>query len=421
MFDYDKWQEILITIRRNKLRTILTMFGVFWGILMLMLLVGSGQGLANGMNREFAHWGFNSVYLWSNTTTKAYEGMTPGREIQFTDEDTKAIKHKFEEVEYLAPKIQLGGFRGNQIVKHKNKVGDFHVMGEVPDLRNFVSIKIVAGRFINDLDLLERRKVAVVGENVIKILFKKGEEYIGKSLTVNGIHFTIVGRLKTDAPYEFWTERDRNSIMIPFTTFQQTFNQRNRVGWYAMGVNPSAHGDELGDDIKSMLMKRHKVHPEDLAAFGYWNSHKEFLKVQGLSKGMRVFIWFVSLCTLLAGVIGVSNIMIIVVNERTKEIGIRKSMGASPISIVSLIMQESVFLTTVAGYIGLLLGIAMIEILRKVLGGIGDNMSLISRPEINLQAAGLALLVIIIGGVIAGILPARKAALISPMEAIRYK
>ncbi len=421
MFNYDKWQEILITIRRNKLRTILTMFGVFWGILMLMLLVGSGQGLANGMNREFAHWGFNSVYLWSNTTTKAYQGMTPGREIQFTDEDTKAIKQNFKDVEYLAPKIQLGGFRGNQTVKHKNKVGEFHVMGEDPDLRNIISIAIVEGRFINDLDLLEKRKVAVVGENIIKILFKKGENVIGKSITVNGIHFTIVGRLKTEAPYEFWTERDRNSIMIPFTTFQQTFNKGNRVGWYAMGINPSVYGDEMGDNIRSMLMRRHKVHPEDLAAFGYFNSHKEFLKVQGLSKGMRVFIWFVSLCTLLAGVIGVSNIMIIVVNERTKEIGIRKSIGATPYSIVSLIMQESVFLTSIAGYIGLLLGIAMIEILRKILAVVGDNMSLISRPEINLQAAAIALLVIIMGGVLAGILPARKAALISPMEAIRYK
>ena len=168
---------------------------------MLMLLVGSGQGLANGMNREFAHWGFNSVYLWSNTTTKAYQGMTPGREIQFTDEDTKAIKQNFKDVEYLAPKIQLGGFRGNQTVKHKNKVGEFHVMGEDPDLRNIISIAIVEGRFINDLDLLEKRKVAVVGENIIKILFKKGDNFICKSITVNWIHFTIVGRLKTEAPY----------------------------------------------------------------------------------------------------------------------------------------------------------------------------------------------------------------------------
>ena len=188
-----------------------------------------------------------------------------------------------------------------------------------------------------------------------------------------------------------------------------------------MRISPSVYGDEMGDNIRSMLMRRHKVHPEDLAAFGYFNSHKEFLKVQGLSKGMRVFIWFVSLCTLLAEVIGVSNIMIIVVNERTKEIGIRKSIGAKPYSIVSLIMQESVFLTSIAGYIGLLLGIAMIEILRKILAVVGDNMSLISRPEINLQAAAIALLVIIMGGVLAGILPARKAALISPMEAIRYK
>ena len=424
MFDYDKWQEILSTIRNNKLRTALTMFGVFWGILMLMLLLGSGQGLANGMTRDFERVGTNTVIVWGNRTTKPYQGMLAGRAVQFTNEDTIAIRRNIDEIEHISPIIQLGGWsgiQGNTSVTRKNKKGRFVVKGDYPDLRNIMNIEIINGRFINDLDIKEKRKVAVIGENIQKILFKKSENIIGETININGVNFNIIGFHKTMGANDFWSERDRNTVYTPFTTIQHAFNYRNTLGWYAFGAKRNINSNDLEKKIRALLMKRHMVHPEDKAALGSYNSQKDYDQVQGLLKGIRVFVWFVGLCTLLAGVIGVSNIMMIIVNERTKEIGIRKSMGATPFSIVSLIMQESVFLTTIAGYVGLLLGIALIELLRKILGTMGEQMSLISRPEINLQVAALAMLVIIIGGVFAGILPARKAASISPMEAIRYK
>lgn len=424
MFDYDKWQEILSTIRHNKLRTALTMFGVFWGILMLMLLLGSGQGLSNGMTRDFERVGTNTVMVWGGRTTKPYNGLLAGRSVQFTNDDTIAIKKSVDAIEYISPQIQLGGWSGrlgNTKVTRNNRKGRFIVKGDYPDIRNIMNVDIKNGRFINEIDIKDKRKVAVVGDNIIKSLFRNGENIIGKKIYINGVSFTIVGHHKTLAANGFWSERDNNTIYTPFSTIQQAFNYRNNVGWYAFGAKPKINSNDLEKNIRALLMRRHQIHPQDEAAVGSFNSQEEYEKVQGLLKGIHVFVWFVGLCTLLAGVIGVSNIMMIVVNERTKEIGIRKSMGATPFNIVSLIMQESVFLTGIAGYIGLLLGIALIELMQKVLEALSQNMGLLSRPEINLQAAALALLVIIIGGVFAGILPARKAALISPMEAIRYK
>ncbi len=424
MFDYDKWQEILSTIRKNKLRTSLTIFGVFWGILMLILLLGSGQGLSNGMTRDFDRVGINTVGVWAEMTTKPYEGLLAGRTVQFTNEDTVALKRNIDAIEHISPQIQLGGWSGRQgptSVTRNSKKGNFIIKGDNPEIRNIVNIQIKKGRFINDIDIKNKRKVAVVGDNIIKLLFKKGENIIGETINITGVSFTIVGNHKTLAANGFWTERDNNTIYTPFSTIQQAFNYRNRVEWYMFGVRPNENSRELEGKIRAFLMKRHYIHPEDNAALGSFNSQDEYNQVQGLLKGIRVFVWFVGLCTLLAGVIGVSNIMMIVVNERTKEIGIRKSMGATPFNIVSLIMQEAVFLTAIAGYLGLLLGIALIELLRIAMRNMGEHMSLISRPEVNLQAAGFALMIIIFGGLIAGILPAQKAASISPMEAIRYK
>ena len=410
-------------MRHNKLRTALTMFGVFWGILMLMLLLGSGQGLSNGMTHEFERFGTNTVVVWGQRTTKPFDGLLAGRSVQFTNEDTIAIKRNIDAIENVSPQIQLGGWSGrlgNTNVTRYTKTGRFIIKGDVPDVRNIMNIEIMNGRFINEIDIKEKRKVAVIGDNIIKILFKKGENFMGETININGVSFIIVGHHKTVANM-FWTDRDNNTIYTPFSTLQQAFNYRNSVGWYAFGAKPNTNSNDVEKDLRGFFMRRHQIHPQDDAALGSFNSQKDFEQVQGLLQGIHVFVWFVGLCTLLAGVIGVSNIMMIVVNERTKEIGIRKSMGATPFNIVSLIMQESVFLTAIAGYIGLLLGIVLIELLRKVMETMGKNMGLISHPEINLQTAGLALLVIVIGGVIAGVLPARKAALISPMEAIRYK
>jgi putative ABC transport system permease protein len=418
VFDIDKWQEIAHTIRRNKLRTFLTMFGVFWGIFMLLLLLGSGAGLENGVKKEFSKWATNSFFVWSGRTTMPYKGLKPGRWLHYTLQDWKAVKERAQYVEIVVPRNRLGGWQGTFSVTRKSKSGGFTVSGDHPEFARIKTIPIEDGRWLNALDMKEKRKVAVIGWQVVEELFEKGEEPIGDYVKLSGVYFKVVGITRSiETGNE--ADQDNRSIYTPFTTFQQAFNFGNEVGSFAAisaeGI-PAAWAEA---EMKQILGRQQRVHPEDLAAIQSANVEEQYNKVNSLFIGIRIFMWVVGIGTLAAGMIGVSNIMLIIVKERTKEIGIRKAIGATPWSIVSLILQESVVLTIAAGYMGLLIGLGLIEMIGSWMESSGASTGMFSRPAVDLSVAIASLGILIIGGILAGWLPAQKAVSVSPIEAIR--
>lgn len=413
MFDLDKWQEIFITIRKNKLRTFLTVFGIGWGIFMIVILLGAGKGLQNGIERDFSAWATNSGFFWSRRTTISYGGFQPGRSVRFTNKDTDMLRKNIAGLQYLAPRNQLSGFNGGDNVYYNNKTGNFSVYGDYPGYIAIQRLKISDGRFINNKDISDERKVAVIGRNVQEVLFEE-DEPIGKYLKINGVNFQVVGVFDSRRTGE-QADRDTQTIYTPFTTFQTAFNYGNNVGWYAYSVKDGYNVSDVEEEILSTLRAEHSISPLDLDAIGSNNLEEEFKEISGLFQGINIFTWFVGISTLLAGVIGVSNIMLIIVKERTKEIGIRKALGATPYSIISLIIQESIFLTTIGGYVALVVGVLIIEGIAQVVPPDG----FMGPPEVDIKVAAGALGLLIIGGALAGIMPARKAANVSPIEAIR--
>ena len=415
MFDYDKWQEIFGTIRKNKLRTFLTIVGIAWGIFMIISLVGLGNGFQKGVTKGFGNWATNSGFMWGQRTTISYGGFQPGRNVSFDNSDTELLRSRVKEIRYLAPRNQLGGWRGGNNVTRGDKSGAFTVIGDYPDFNKINIQTIKQGRFINRKDIEDNRKVAVIGQNVYNLLFDKDEDPIGQFVTINKVNFQVVGYIKPVR--NDGNERDLNTIHVPFSTFQKSFGFGDRVGWYAFSAYDQYNVAETQAKMLQMLRKKNSIHPLDEDAIGYENLQEEFEEINGLFRGLNLFTWFVGLSTLFAGIIGVSNIMLIIVKERTKEIGIRKSLGATPYSIVSLIVQESVFLTMVGGYLALIFGLLILDILSKAL----PEDFIILNPNVSPAVAVGSLLLLIVGGMIAGIMPARKAAAISPIEAIRQE
>jgi putative ABC transport system permease protein len=416
MFDSDSWQEIFATIKKNKLRTALTCFGVFWGIFMLVVMIGSGNGLSNGILKDFAGTATNSFFCWAQKTSKPYKGMKPGRNFNFNNDDTKALK-QLPELAVVAPMNQLGNYEGTNNVVRGLKNGGFEVSGVYPELRKIEATNIKAGRFLNQNDIDDKRKVAVIGKRVQEILFEKNENPIGEYIRVQGVYFRVVGVTEPASGGERGREAGEK-VQIPFTTFQQAFNYGDIVGWYAIMASKGVPATKAEDMALALLRERHKVAPDDAIAIGHWNMEKEFNKLNGLFAGISGLVWIVGTGTLLAGIIGVSNIMLIVVKERTKEIGIRRAIGAPPGHIVRQLILESVFLTTIAGYVGLILSIALMEGVSSMLAS--DDSSMFTNPTIDLNVALTALAILIGAGALAGLIPARKAIAIPPVEALRY-
>lgn len=415
MFDYDKWQEIFGTIKKNKLRTFLTMFGVFWGIFMLLILMGFGNGLENGVNKEFRGWASNSGFIWRGRTTMAFNGLQPGRYINFTNEDLDALRLSIPELEYLAPRNSKRN-PGNNLIRG-SKAGAFTVYGDYPEIQKIRIVNIINGRHLNNLDLQHRRKNAVIGDYVKKVLFEKSEDPIGKYIKANGVFFQVIGVFKSKKAGQE-AEKDEQSIFIPFTTFQQSYSYGNNVGWIAFTTKPEYSVSETEQKIRRLLMSRHKIHPDDINSIRSNNLEKEFERVNRLFGGINVFVWIVGIGTLIAGVIGVSNIMLIIVKERTKEIGLRKSLGATPFSITGLIIQEAIFITMIAGYLGLLTGVTILSGISFAMEKWKIETGMFSNPEVDLQSSVLSLLVLVICGALAGLFPAAKAAKVNPIEAL---
>ncbi|TAH18986.1 MAG: ABC transporter permease [Cytophagales bacterium] len=413
MFDIDKWAEILGTIRKHKMRTALTAFGVFWGIFMLIVLLGSGKGFENGVVKGF-DIARNAVFMWSQRTSEPYMGLKPGRFIKFTTDDVDAIRENVPEVDVIAPRNDLGG--GS--VTRGIKTGAFQVFGDYPDFFKVKPMSMVSGRFINDIDIKERRKVAIIGTEVQKTLFKDDENPVGEYIKIKGISFKVVGIFKTAGSGED-IRQDAQTIFLPHSAMIQAFNQGNRIFWFAFTPKEGIEAKIIEDKIKVLLAQRHKVAPNDLKAIGSANVEEEFKRVQGLFLGIAGFSWLVSIGTIIAGIVGVSNIMLIIVKERTKEIGIRKALGATPFSIVSLIIQESVVITAFAGYIGLLCGIGLMETVGYLMRKYEVQMDFFAPPEVNLTVAVSAVIFLVFTGALAGLVPAAKAAAVNPVVALK--
>ena len=414
MFDKDNWQEIFATIRKNRLRTFLTCLGVGWGIFMLVIMLGAGNGLKNGIMQDFNGTATNSFFMWAQKTNKAYKGMKPGRNYYFNNADAIALS-QMKELAIVSPQNQLGGHDQGSNVIRGLKTGNFDVGGVYPNISDIQYINITSGRFLNDNDIKEKRKVCVIGSRVKEVLFNKGEEAIGKYIRVNGVYFKVIG-CSTPTSNGDRAREESQRVMIPFTTFQNAFNFGDFVGWFAICAQPQIPAEQAEKMAMALVKERHKVAPDDDLAVGHWNMGVQYKKVSGLFVGINGLVWFVGIGTLIAGVIGISNIMLIIVKERTREIGVKRALGAAPLSVIGQIMMESVFLTIIAGYVGMLLGLVLLEGLNSALGEGGE---MFRNPTVDLSVILQALTVLIVSGAIAGLIPALRAVSVHPVEALR--
>jgi len=416
--DIEKWQEIFNTLRRHKLRTALTAFGVFWGIFMLTVLLGAGKGLENGVNEGFPRT-TNTIWIWSQGTTQIpFQGMPIGRQIGLKPENVDAIAKNVGSVGFVTGQNSVGIWGGvPPYTVRKSRNGAFSIQGGFAGMENINSMRIIEGRSINSLDEQQRRKVAVIGQRVRDQLFAKDESPLGEDVTINGITFEVIGVYRSTQNGDQQQEEER--IYLPNDTLRYAFNQTGVIGSFVVVPKPGFHAHVVENDVKNYLAQLNKVSPDDKGVFGSFNLQDEHDKVQGLFTGIAVFSWMVAVGTIFAGAVGVGNLMLIVVKERTREIGLRKALGATPASIVAMIMQESVFITAVAGYSGLVLGTLLIESIAKALNAAGGKAGFMGPPEVDFKTAVIALAVLIVSGLLASLMPAAKAAAVNPVVALQ--
>lgn len=414
MVDLDTWQEVWATLQSNKLRALLTALGVFWGVFLLILMLGIGNGLERGVIRNLSGLTNYSVYVWPQRTSLPFKGLQPGRYVRFTNADIAAVI-RTPGVEHVAPRLQLGTWRGPQDVSYGVKKATFTVMGDTPEFADVEPLVLHYGRFINPRDIKEERKVVVIGQEVQKTLFGDTDP-VGKYLRIKRVYFQVVGVIGTLKSGDDG-EHILATVYVPFSTFQAAFNQRDKVGWFALTARRDQPAERVEESVRLAIMKGHRIHPNDAEALGSYNAAKKFEQLQGLFRGIRKFVWFVGTLTLLTGMLGVSNILLIIVKERTKEIGVRKALGATAFSIVTLVVTEGMLLTTLAGYSGVVAGVFGLEAVGRALSHVPNAP--LSQPEINLEVALIAVLVLIVAGFVAGIVPARHAARVHPVEALR--
>jgi putative ABC transport system permease protein len=418
MFDTDKWQEIFYSLKQNKLRSFLTAFGVFWGIFMLIVMLGSGNGLQNGVTQGFGDFATNSVFIWTQRTTVEYKGFPKGRFFNYDNDDIIAIQKNIKNIRYLAPRLRAGGFGGGDHVIRGINSGAFQINGDFPDFNNIDPVNIDEGRFINDIDIEQKRKIVVIGTRVKEALFEPDENPMGEYIRIQGVYFKVAGVFSSKKSGE-QGDRENQGIYMPFTALQKTYNYGDIVGVFAITADDNVSVSSVEEATIKLLKQRHLIAPEDDQAIGHFNVEERYKQMKGLFMGIDGLIWLVGIGTLLAGVIGVSNIMLVIVKERTKEIGIQRAIGATPFKIMSQVITESVFITAFAGYIGLVIGVGIIELVNFALIKSGTDSNMFRNPEVNFQIAITALLILVISGAIAGFIPAKRAVSIKPIDALR--
>ncbi len=414
MFDIDKWQEILSTIKKNKMRTFLTGFSVAWGIFMLMILLGSGNGLSNGVASNFMNDAVNAMWIWTGETTIAHQGLKPGRPIQFHNDDYDIITN--------IPGVETASgryFMGNTRYSYGKESGEYTTVTCHPELNEVDRMELLEGRFINDVDILQNRKVVVIGKDIHEALFKE-KPALGEYVRINNVPFKVVG-----VCIEPESTRNRNAYM-PVSTAQKVFNGSNRLHNFAITINGETldESQAIEERIRTTFARKHRFDVADESAMGMYNKLENYIQTMRIFQAIKIFIWIIGIGTLIAGIVGVSNIMLIVVKERTKEIGIRKAIGASPASVIGLILLESILITTLAGYIGLVLGTGLMELVNYAMvqsagDAAGQGETIFLNPTVDFGVAVSATILLVVAGTIAGYIPAKRAASIKPIVALR--
>lgn len=417
MFNRDRWKEILEVLTSNWFRTVLTAFGVFWGIFILIVLLAAGKGLENGINADFGDIATNTMFMWTRRTTKPYEGLPKDRSFEFQREDVQSIRNNVPNLRFISPRNQLGGFSsgGNNVVRGLNS-GAYNVYGDYPEIINQDPMTVTSGRFINYNDINEKRKIAIIGQGVKNDLYEKDEEVLGTYIKIQGVNFLVVGTYKKNS--SDGGEEAQKEIFVPFTSFSQAFNRGEDVGWMAITAEDGSSISILKEKIIEVMKKKHKVHPEDNRAIGYFDLYEQYNRVESLFAGIRWIAIIVGTFVLISGIIGVSNIMLIVVKERTKEIGIRRALGESPWSIKQQILMESIFLTIISGMTGIIFGSLVIYGINALLDSVGP-VDMFLNPSVSVGVVASALTVLVISGLLAGFIPANSAIRVRPIEALR--
>ncbi|MEH6407439.1 MAG: ABC transporter permease [Leeuwenhoekiella sp.] len=417
MFSRDRWNEIIEALSSNWFRTLLTAFGVLWGIFILVVLLAAGKGLENGIKKDFGNIATNTMFMWTQTISKPYKGLPKGRQFEYNLDDVRDIKANVPHLRFVSPRNQLGGFGGaNNVVRGLN-TGAFNVYGDYPEIINQQPMDITSGRFVNYGDIEQNRKVAIIGEGVRAALYDKDENPIESYIKINGVNFMVVGTYKKVAS-DGNAEEDQKEIYVPFTAFSQAFNRADNVGWMAITAEDGSSITELKNQVFTVVKNNHTIHPDDDRAIGNFDLYQQYQRVEGLFFALRIVAYFVGILVLLSGVIGISNIMLIVVKERTKEIGIRRALGASPWSIRAQILMESMVLTILSGMMGISLGAFLIYILNSILDANGP-VNMFANPSVDLGTVITALAILIFSGLLAGFIPAQNAIKVKPVDALR--
>lgn len=412
MFNIERWQEIFEAIAKNKLRTFLTGISVASGIFILVILLGAGKGLQNGIEKQFEGDAKGLIEVWSNTTTKEYKGLNPGREIQLRNSDYALAVQKYGG-EIDKKSSSLSSWRG--LISYGKESGNYQFKGINPDYLDIENATIIQGRFVNNNDLIHYEKVVAIGLKVKQDLFKEADA-IGKQVAINNINFKVVGVFTDPAG-----EREESRLYIPMTTNQRAFGAGDKIDGLHFVLDKKetyqealAQSKQFAENVSTALKSKNIIAPDDLSALGVYNSVERAKQFYDLNLYIRLFFWWVGICTIIAGVVGVSNIMLIIVKERTKEIGIRKALGASPISIIGMILHESIFITTIAGFVGLLASLLLLEFVGPMI-----QSDYFRNPEVDFGVALSTLGILVFAGALAGFFPAYRAAQIKPIVALR--
>jgi putative ABC transport system permease protein len=418
MFKKDRWIEIIEVFNANPFRTFLTAFGVFWGIFILVVLLALTTGLRNGVSKDFGDFATNSMFMWGQSTSKPYKGLPKGRRVQFKLDDAQVLKDKISQLKFVSPKGQLGGYNGANNVTRNEKTGAFTVSGDFPEFIEQQPMDITSGRFISYSDINEKRKGVVIGDGVVSSLFNFGEDPIGEYIKINGVNFMVIGTFKSPSSSGGNAEEQANTIYVPFTTFNQVFNRGDSVGWFAITAHEGSSITSLKPLILEIMREQRTIDPSDQRAIGNFDRSEAFGRITGLFDILKFVGFFVGGLILASGMVGIINILLISVKERTNEIGVRRALGASPWDIRGQIIQESLSLTIISGMTGIAAGAGVIWLMNYVLlqSGPVDNFA---NPSVNIWVLIIALVILIISGITAGLIPAVRATQMKPVDALK--
>ena len=408
--DRDTCEEILVTITRNKTRSLLTAFGVFWGIFMLIALIGGGQGLQETLQHQFEGFATNSAFVFANKTSQAYKGFRKGRYWELKTKDVERIR-QVEGVDVVSPSVALWG----KTASYQGNKYECSVKGLYPNYEQLEHQDIAYGRFINDVDLREGRKVCVIGKRVYESLFKGGEDPCGKFVQVDGIYYQVVGMCASEGNISIQGQASE-AVTIPYTTMQKVYNLGEQVQVISFTMKPGVKVKDVQAEVERRLKEAHYIAPDDKQAVMMLNMEAMFSMMDNLMTGVRFLAWMVGLGTLLAGAIGVSNIMMVTVKERTTEIGIRRAIGARPQDILQQILSESIVLTTAAGMAGISFGVFVLNVVEVAVNPPGQVET---HFQVSFSTAIGTCVLLILLGMLAGLAPAYRAMAIKPIEAIR--